>query len=138
MACFAKLTSSKPYPISLRPDYGSVAPRRAASFWRAATAAALGKLNGEPADRIVSRHWGDDAGASLIVKAATAPASSSTSGELLALSSTGRSPAWRQSAAARLFAACSRIDFSSTHQVIIPAVATASPIFVGEAKLQSL
>lgn len=124
--------TTRPNAVPLRPDYGAAGLSQSKSFWRGVTAIALGRLRNEPAAKIVERHWSGD----YVAKAVTAPDSTTSSAkEMLSIGYTGLlTGLGPQSAAAKLFFACSRVDFANTNEVIIPAVTTAAPAppFVAE------
>jgi hypothetical protein len=104
------------------------------SLCRALGAIALSALRKEDARKIVKSAWPGDASAENITRAVISPTSTSSSGasDLLA-SGFGVLSVAPQSAAAKLFQQCVRLDFSGVHTVVVPSATTiAAPGFVGE------
>jgi hypothetical protein len=65
-------------PIPFRADPNAARATAAASYCRAITATVMGKAGGRTPTAIVRRDWPNDAGAELLVKAASSPAMTST------------------------------------------------------------
>jgi hypothetical protein len=104
------------------------------SWCRALGAIALSQLRKEDARKIVKAAWPGDASAETITRAVVSPTSTSSSGvsDLLA-SGFGVLSVAPQSAAAKLFAQCVRLNFDGVYQIVVPSATTiAAPAFVAE------
>jgi hypothetical protein len=110
-------------PIPLRPDASALARSERRSFVRACTAIALGSKSGADPGRIVGAF--DDPRAELIVRAASAPASTGNSAALM-LQSTRILPLLAPAAAsARLLALATSLDLSGLQTIRLPFVGLA-------------
>jgi hypothetical protein len=107
---------------------------RSRSLHRAIAAMALGVLTKQQPIKLIEQVFPSDHLAGAITRAATSPTSTTTGADLLgglgASFLSGIAPA---SAASRLFALCTRLNFDGVHQFSIPYPATTPPpVFVGE------
>jgi hypothetical protein len=121
-------------PISLRPDRDALALEQRRSLDRALAGIVLTRSESDPA-LYVRRNWPDDAQALRIVRAATAPITS-TDASALQLSAAGifRSLA-PTSAALQLFDRGFSIDLSGLASIRVPSITSGLPtsLFIGEA-----
>jgi hypothetical protein len=122
---------NRPSGIPLRPDRDALASADRRSLHRAVTALALANVREQRPETLVRAIWPDDAQASLIVKAAVSPTSTSSYPQITtATVLPALAPA---SASARLFARCLQIDLAGVAKVRVPFTVDApQPTFVGE------
>lgn len=105
-------------PVPLRPDRDALGRAERRSFVRACTAVALGAKQGIPPQRVV-KAW-DDGRAELILKAASAPATT-TSAAALQLQSTRILPMLAPAAASsRLLALATTLDLAGLGSIKLP------------------
>jgi hypothetical protein len=110
-------------PIPLRPDRDAMRTAERRSFVRACTALALGSKQGVAPERVV-KAW-DDARAEMILKAASAPASTANT-TALSLQSTRILPMLAPAAASsRLLAMATTLDLTGLQTIKIPFIGLA-------------
>jgi hypothetical protein len=109
-------------------------PPRAESVHRALAALAIADLTrARPAD-VLERVFPNDHVAGFIVRAATSPTTTTTGADLLGhLAAAFVSAIAPASAAARLFAECTQLNFAGVHTFSVPFASTSpAPVFIGE------
>jgi hypothetical protein len=74
------MMTKSPYAVPLRPDYGAVRGRPSDALIRAAYARAVSFIERRPEEQVIAERWPSDTVTPLVIKAATAPASMTTSG----------------------------------------------------------
>jgi hypothetical protein len=123
--------TSKPFAVPLRPDYAAARRRGADALIRAVSALLIARAEPSlyPAD-VVTKNWPEDRDASLIVKAAVAPATMSTSAWAGSLAATALTdfimtlgPA---SAGSQLLKRGLQLSFARSAALVVPAILAAA------------
>jgi len=126
------MSNRPPFAVSLKPDFAGAASANVRSYWRAITSIAIAhqSVNDVSALQVAQTFWKDDAGVSLFTRAAVNPADTATTGWAKELAQTqigaflsGIAP---DSAAARLFLECPRVELDHINAVSLPAMPPAN------------
>jgi hypothetical protein len=132
-----RMTKS-PYAVPLRPDYSAVRGRPSDAIVRALLAHALAKIDNTDPTQIAKRVWPDDEATGIIVKAATAPADTTTSGWASHLARTSIADLVQTlgpaNCAGELFRRAIALEFGQSAQINTPSIVSAATgaVWIGQ------
>jgi hypothetical protein len=119
-------------PSDTRPDRSAISRAAMGSLTRAALATARSVVENRSPDALVQRTWPDDRLASLLTKAASAPATIATTSALAATSMAFFESMQPASAGADLLGRCLTVKFDGAAFISLPSLTPTEAAFVAE------